>query len=179
MKKYLHDPVLNLTAGALRVIRWVILAFAALVMVMAALAAVLGLVAPGLGLTDPATKLAVDVTTSDIAPTVGLLGAAAVLLYLFSLFLKSLRDLVLSVETGQPLTMINAGRLRFMGWLSLSIQILVVCMIPFGLLGDYPLFDVDTIVDLAEGTIITGILFILARVFEHGARIQDELEGTV
>jgi hypothetical protein len=179
MKKYLHDPVLNLTAGALRVIRWGVLAFAGLALVMAAFAAVIGLVAPGLELTDPATKLAIDVKTSDILPMLGLMGAAAVLLYLFSLFLKALHHLVLSVETGQPLTMVNAGRLRLMGWLSLSIQLLVLCMVPFGLLGDYPLFDVDTIVDLVEGTIITGVLFILARVFEHGARIQDELEGTV
>ncbi len=179
MKKYLHDPVLNLTAGALRVIRWGILAFAALALVMAALVAVTGIVVPGLGLTDPATNLPMEITTLDIVPTLGMMGAAAVLLYLFSVFLKALRHLVLSVETGQPLTMVNAGRLRLMGWLSLSIQILVVCMIPLGLLGDDPLLDVDTVVDLVEGTIITGILFILARVFEHGARIQDELEGTV
>lgn len=168
MNKYMDDTVLNLTASILRLFRWLIIAFA----VIAGFAtAALGVAAmlPGAELIKPG-----DEYVAFVMP------AAAVMLALSAWFIKLLRDLIVSVGHGQPLTAVNAMRLRTMGWLTLSLQIVIlVTAIATGWLGHTDMFDFDTIYDFIEALIMSAVLFILARVFDHGARMHEELEGTV
>jgi hypothetical protein len=171
MNKYLSDPVLNLTAGALRFLYWAALAIVALTTLITLL-----------------FLFAMGVTNGGVAGDMGetrdammiLMPTGAVLFFLTARFLKMLRDLVLSVTQGQPLTAINAGRLRSMGWLSLAIQgVFLVTSVAFAIFGKGKLFDVDMVYDLIAGVLTAAVLFILARVFDYGADMREELEGTI
>jgi hypothetical protein len=175
MNKYLSDPVLNLTAGALRFLYWAALAIVALttlitLLFLFAMGVTNGEVAGGLGKNRDSMMIFMMI----FMPT------AAVLFFLTARFLKMLRDLVLSVTQGQPLTAINAGRLRSMGWLSLAIQgVLLITTVALAIFGKGKLFDVDMVYDLITGMLTAAVLFILARVFDYGADMREELEGTI
>lgn len=96
--------------------------------------------------------------------------------------LKTLLDLVRSVEDGTPFSRLNAALLRMVGWLMIAIQ---VVGIPLALLAA----RIEEIIDPAEASNDLGIslnsvlailiAFILAGVFEQGAEMREELEGTV
>lgn len=99
-------------------------------------------------------------------------------------FFRVLHRIVLSVDHGDPFDPVNAQRLRQMGWLGIAGQLL---LIPIGAilawlapylekLGER--VDLDLGLDPAAILLIL-ILFILARVFERGAAMQTDLEGTV
>ena len=99
-------------------------------------------------------------------------------------FFGELHKIVMSVDKGDPFDPVNARRLRRMGWLGAAGQIV---LIPIGAvvawiapylekLGET--VDVDLGIDPAAILLIL-ILFILARVFERGAAMQRDLEGTV
>ena len=114
-----------------------------------------------------------------------LLAGVAGLLALAVYFLILLRRIVLSVGEGDPFVPVNADRLARMGWLALAGQL---ASIPIGGMamwvaeiaqdsdkvhvGDDFGFD-------AGGILLILILFILARVFRQGAKMREELEGTV
>jgi hypothetical protein len=96
-------------------------------------------------------------------------------------FLLQLRRIIDSVALGDSFARVNARRLTQMGWLTVAIQVL---SIPAGALAVW----VDTIVrgggrpqlGLSLGGILMALLlFILARVFREGARMREDLEGTV
>ena len=80
---------------------------------------------------------------------------------------------------GDPFTLVNATRLRAVGWALLAIQILDL---GFGatLLSLEPRVDApyDWTVSIG-GWIAALMVFVLARVFEQGARMRDELAMTV
>lgn len=173
VNNYLGDPVLNLTATALRLLRWGALIIMAFALVASALTLVATLV-PGVKIFDTANE---RLTFTIIMPVAVAMG------YLLARFLKELRDLVLSVRKGQPLSSENASRLRRMGWLWLGLEgVTLLTGLVFGLFRvlnvDWE-FDTDAVVDLVESLLIAASLFILARIFDHGARMQEELEGTV
>ncbi len=99
-------------------------------------------------------------------------------------FLIELRRIVLSVEDGDPFHPTNAERLRRMGWLALVIWL---ADIPIGLIGAWLTPYVvagDENLQLegefgVESLFLILTLFILARVFRHGAAMRDDLDGTV
>lgn len=100
-------------------------------------------------------------------------------------FFDYLRRIVATVGAGDPFAPINARRLNLMGWLMLGAQLL---LLPLTTLGVKLLQYTDDIEDIGmsfdSGLDLTGILlviilFILARVFKHGAAMRDDLEGTV
>lgn len=113
-----------------------------------------------------------------LAGVAGLLGVAV-----YGLIL--LRRIVMSVGEGDPFVPANADRLARMGWLALAAQL---ASIPIGAMamwiaeivqdsdkveiGDDFGFDIG-------GILLILILFILARVFRQGAKMREELEGTV
>ena len=113
-----------------------------------------------------------------LAGVAGLLGVAV-----YGLIL--LRRIVMSVGEGDPFVPANADRLARMGWLALAGQL---ASIPIGAMamwvaeivqdsdkveiGDDFGFDIG-------GILLILILFILARVFRQGAKMREELEGTV
>ncbi|WAT17396.1 DUF2975 domain-containing protein [Aurantiacibacter sp. MUD11] len=108
----------------------------------------------------------------------------AIVVMLF-VFFGTLRKLIGTVGDGDPFAPVNADRLSLMGWLMLGVQL---AMIPAAALGvslaryasefDDMHLTVDGGWDI-EGVLLVIILFILARVFRHGAAMREDLEGTV
>jgi len=115
-----------------------------------------------------------------------LLGVIMMLLTLFAL--NRLRKIVDSVGEGNPFTRINGTRLRGMGIAVLAIQIVTFIggLLTTGLmtmLGEVkPDHDFQMTIDGSislSGILLALLLIILARVFDRGAEMQEELEGTV
>ncbi len=112
----------------------------------------------------------------------GLLAGVGALLYLFWRFFRSMLAIVRSVGEGDPFIPVNADRLTAMGWTMLAINILALPVAGLALYiaklaGENP-GSIDAGVDFG-GIILVLTLFILARVFRHGAALREDLEGTV
>ena len=94
--------------------------------------------------------------------------------------LKRLLAMLETVRAGDPFVAANASRLQAIAWALLTLQLL-------GLVIDAIAKSVSTPahpVDLDAGFSVNGWLavlltFLLARVFAEGARMREELEGTV
>ena len=87
-----------------------------------------------------------------------------------------------SVAQGDPFIRENAARLSMMAWIALAINALYLPVAGFAVyltkrLGGAP-GTVDVSLDFG-GLILVLTLFILARVFRHGAAMREDLEGTV
>lgn len=111
-----------------------------------------------------------------------LLAGVAVLLALgFRFFLDMLR-IVQSVSEGDPFIPRNADRLTEMAWIALAINVLAL---PIAGLGVYIAKLAKEVAGTVDGSfdfggiILVLTLFILARVFKHGAALRADLEGTV
>ncbi len=116
-------------------------------------------------------------------------GGVAVLVMMF-LFFGKLRRIIATVGEGDPFQPENATRLSTMGWLMLATQL---ALIPAGLIGMHLARYAEALREagvedvhfsMNDGADLTGlllaiILFILARVFRHGAAMREDLEGTV
>jgi hypothetical protein len=94
--------------------------------------------------------------------------------------LKRLLAIVDTVRAGDPFVAANARRLQAIAWVLLALQ--VVGMI-IGAIGE-SVSKVAQPLDIDAGFSIAGWLavlltFLLARVFAEGARMRDDLEGTV
>jgi len=178
MPQTLNDPLLVLARGVM----WVLLVVVALVALLLAICLPLTIVMPE---TVFAAMLEDDVTVLPAGATgmlAGIIGLGLVTLLAMLFFLKQLLDIVGSVAAGDPFVPANADRLTRMGWTVLGIQVLAV---PLGVL-QYRLQDVlaleDAIVTISfadNGLILALVLFVLARVFRHGAAMREDLEGTV
>ena len=124
------------------------------------------------------------------APAVGIWLIVAAILLIIALmamggvFFVRLLAVISSVGKGDPFDPANADRLAQMGWLSLAGQVVILFLMglvewfgPYlekaGRGGDYG-FDFDL-----GAILLTLVLFILARVFRHGAALREDLEGTV
>lgn len=101
------------------------------------------------------------------------------------IFFGKLRAIIGTVGDGDPFQPANADRLSMMGWLMLGVQLI---MFPAAALGVYLARFADEVEDMhlsvdggfdLTGILLVIILFILARVFRHGAAMRDDLEGTV
>lgn len=115
-----------------------------------------------------------------------LLVGVAALLALMVWFLVNLRRIVDSVRDGDPFIPINADRLARMGWIALGGQIAAIPVAAMAMflestIGDaHDKVNVDTSAGFdGGGILLVLVLFILARVFRHGAALRDDLEGTV
>jgi uncharacterized protein YqhQ len=99
-------------------------------------------------------------------------------------FFGKMRALIESASQGDPFVPDNARRLNAMAWLLLGSQVLTV------IVGELRVYAVSLIDPQSENTfnispndlagiLIVLVLFILARVFRHGAAMREDLEGTV
>ena len=117
------------------------------------------------------------------------LGAAITLLLLAAAvtagafyFFKLLGEMIKSVAQDNPFSLKNADRLSRMGWIALIFQL---ASFPIGALAIYlgHLVPSDNLTVDYEfsltGFLLAIVLFILARVFRHGAAMREDLEGTV
>ncbi|MGN6356879.1 MAG: DUF2975 domain-containing protein [Novosphingobium sp.] len=118
--------------------------------------------------------------SETIWAVVGATALSAVVSGLGFLFLRHLYRIVESVRDGDPFIPVNATRLQAMGWLSLAVHVLGVPLAATtGWLGHilgigHMKFEVSWF-----GLLLALVLFILARVFRQGARMREELDGTV
>ncbi len=112
----------------------------------------------------------------------------AIMLLLTLFAVDRLRRVVDSVGEGNPFTRINGTRLRGIGIAAFAIQIVTFCASLLGaglltMLGEAkPGKDFDVSIDASislTGILLVLLLIILARVFDRGADMQDELEGTI
>lgn len=94
--------------------------------------------------------------------------------------LTRLLTIVHTVGDGDPFVMENAGRLQRIAWAVLGLELLHLCVVAVaaGISTD------QTPLDIGGGFSVTRwlavlLLFVLARVFEQGARMREDLAGTV
>lgn len=96
------------------------------------------------------------------------------------LILRRLRAIVETVKGSDPFVAANAERLQAIAWALLALQVLSMAI---GAVGDasstaeHPL-HLDAGFSIA-GWLSVLLAFVLARVFAEGARMRDDLEGTV
>ncbi len=117
-------------------------------------------------------------------PGVTLAVLIAVSLAALFFFFAKMRAIIGSVGEGDPFIPENARRLNAMAWLLLVHEVVAVLVGELrvyianladaqgGNAIDYSPYDLD-------GVLIVIVLFILARVFRHGAAMREDLEGTV
>lgn len=129
---------------------------------------------------------AVPVADLPLLPLVGVLVIAFAILAALFVFFGRLRAIINTVGDGDPFAPANAERLNLMAWLLLAAQVLTWPLIAVGLplvrwasklegvtiSGDFSGLDLT-------GVLMVLVLFILARVFRHGAAMREDLEGTV
>src|SRR3954470_16180774 len=109
---------------------------------------------------------------------VALLGLVCIPLYY--LILRRLLDIVESVRAGDPFAGQNAARLEAIAWALAGLQVLslIIGGIAKAVSPATHPFHVDAGFS-TSGWLSVLLLFVLARVFAQGARMRDELEGTV
>ncbi len=121
---------------------------------------------------------------------VGVMAIGLAILVMMFVFFGKLRRIIATVGEGDPFQPENATRLSTMGWLMLATQLALIPAAAIGIqLARYAEaareagvedvhFSMNDGADLT-GLLLAVILFILARVFRHGAAMREDLEGTV
>ncbi|MGH9421888.1 MAG: DUF2975 domain-containing protein [Thermoanaerobaculia bacterium] len=94
--------------------------------------------------------------------------------------LTRLLAIVQTVSVGDPFVLLNAERLKTIAWAMLGGEILhfVIGMIARGISTETHQLDIDWKFNFTRWIFVL-FLFVLARVFEQGARMREDLEGTV
>ena len=95
-------------------------------------------------------------------------------------FFRLLLRIVKSVRAGEPFAVENAGRLKVIAWALLALQLLHICVVAIA----SAVSTKDVPLRISDNFNVTGwlailLLFVLAQVFLEGARMHDDLEGTV
>ena len=99
---------------------------------------------------------------------------------LFHVFLTRLVDIVDTVRAGDPFISANARRMQTIAWTLLGMQVLhmLVGFVAARTRSEVQALDIDWNFSITPWIAVL-LLFVLARVFEHGARMRADLEGTV
>lgn len=94
--------------------------------------------------------------------------------------LTRLLGIVDSVRAGDPFISENARRLQTIAWTLLSMQVMhvLVGFVASRTRSEVQELDIDWSFSITPWIAVL-LLFVLARVFEHGARMRADLEGTV
>ncbi len=109
---------------------------------------------------------------------VALLGLVGIPLYY--VILRRLLGMVESVRAGDPFVRQNASRLQTIAWALLGVQLLAIVIGAIAKVVSTPAHPLHLDAGFStSGWLAVLLLFVLARVFAEGARMRDELEGTV
>ena len=94
--------------------------------------------------------------------------------------MRKLLSIIDSVEDGNPFVTANAVRLKAIGWMMVAVQIVGLPLaVAAGEAADM-FGESDTGFDFSlNGILAILLVFILAGIFERGAEMREELEGTV
>jgi hypothetical protein len=94
--------------------------------------------------------------------------------------LLRLRAIVDTVRAGDPFIVENATRLQQIAWAVLGGELLhvVIVLVAAGISTDATLIDIRWEKSITRWLVVL-LLFVLARVFETGARMREDLEGTI
>jgi hypothetical protein len=160
----------------------------------ATVATVLARIALGIGMIGLSAAMAAAVFRPDLLATPPLIGigrgnqdhipAAALAIVALTIaafallfdFAARLARIIATVGHGDPFTLANAARLNRMAWLAMSVTAINIAQT---LMSMYlPTNGMDTHMSLTA-LVVGLLLFILARVFRHGAAMREDLEGTV
>ena len=96
------------------------------------------------------------------------------------LILKRLVAMVETVGAGDPFVAINARRLRTIGWSLLMLQLMSIVIGRIAKAVSTPAHPVNLDAGFsASGWLAVLLTFVLAYIFAEGAKMRDELEGTV
>lgn len=94
--------------------------------------------------------------------------------------LKRVLAIVETVREGDPFVATNASRLEAIARALLVLQIISVIIGAIGEAVSSPAHPVDLDAGFSiNGWLAVLLMFVLARVFAHGTRLRDDLEGTV
>jgi Protein of unknown function (DUF2975) len=97
-----------------------------------------------------------------------------------STILQKLLAIIDTVAQGDPFVRANAVRLKAIGWIMVGIQLLGVPLALVATRIGHQLHEADMSGDFSiVGVLSTLLVFVLAGVFERGAAMREELEGTV
>jgi len=95
------------------------------------------------------------------------------------LVLKRMLAMVETVRAGDPFVAANASRLQAIAWTLLALQLLSLVNAAIARAVSTPTHPVHIAGFSINGWVAVLLTFLLARVFAEGARMRDDLEGTV
>lgn len=167
----------------LRITRWLVYLIMGVVAIAGALLALVSIVLPFYWTEAIAELNTVHPNLDPLTLLPNLLSVFAlgiVTLGLIWTMMRKLLAIIASVEDGNPFVRANALRLKAIGWLMVGLQIVGVPLaIAAGNAADM-FGESDTGWDLSiNGILAILLVFILAGIFERGAEMREELEGTV
>jgi hypothetical protein len=109
-----------------------------------------------------------------------IMALGVVAIALVQVALKRLFAIVETVSAGDPFVILNAERIKTIAWSVLGLEVLhfVIGMVARNVSTETHPLDIDWKFNFMRWLVVL-FLFVLARVFEQGARMRDDLEGTV
>jgi hypothetical protein len=167
-----HPAALSASHKALRALIWLNWLFGAAILCLLVASLVAGpSVARALGAgTDPRMLIGMRL--------IMLIGLAAtpVAYVVFSRLLA----IVETVRAGDPFVTRNAQRLQTIAWAMLALELSRGVVVSIARAVSTPATPIDIRMNFSlTPWLAVLLLFVLARVFEHGAHMREELEGTV
>jgi hypothetical protein len=170
-----YPDTLIVTRRVLRVLIGLnyLIAFLILVLLVASIVAE-GFVMTALGV-PPTTINGGTILGMRLIMVVGIVSAP-----LTNIVLTRLLAIVDTVKAGDPFMAENAVRLRKIAWAALGLEVLhlVVGAVVAGAFSAGKRIDIGWSFSFTPWLAVL-LLFVLARVFEQGARMRDDLEGTI
>ena len=170
-----HSTLLSTTRGLL----WLMLALVAVAFLFVVIS-IAALIAMWPEIAVEAKNSQVFLDADAMRPQLfALLGILAAVLAIAVYILRKLQALV-ATASNDPFVPANAARLRHIGWSLVAVQLLAL---PLGSIARSIAVPTSQFADMG-GISLNSILsillaFVLAAVFERGAAMRDELEGTV
>ncbi|PSJ40882.1 DUF2975 domain-containing protein [Allosphingosinicella deserti] len=117
-----------------------------------------------------------DVSPAALLASVRLVMTIGLLSVPFAhVLLIRLKAIVGTVQAGDPFVADNAGHLKTIAWTLLALQLLDVGFGFASAIAEEPFGWTFSL----TGWLAVILLFVLARVFDHGTRMREELAGTV